>query len=133
MKQKLLHSLGPAIVLLLLASAFWILHHELRQYQYSDLMHALAKIPGNRLLLSFALTILSYVMLTGYDVLALRYVRHPLAYGRIALASFISYALSHNIGSSLFAGSAIRYRFYAAWGLSTVQIAKVVAFCTLTL
>jgi uncharacterized membrane protein YbhN (UPF0104 family) len=62
MKQKLLHSLGPAIVLSLLASAFWILHHELRHYHYADLMHALAKIPGNRLLLSFTLTILSYVI-----------------------------------------------------------------------
>jgi uncharacterized membrane protein YbhN (UPF0104 family) len=72
-------------------------------------------------------------MLTGYDALALRYIRYPLAYGRIALASFIGYALSHNIGLSLFTGSAIRYRFYAAWGLSTAQIAGVVAFCTLTL
>jgi uncharacterized membrane protein YbhN (UPF0104 family) len=132
MKKELLHSLGPVIVLLLLASAFWILHHELRHYQYSDIKQALAEIPRNRLLLSFGLTILSYVALTGYDVLALRYVRHLLAYGRIALASCISYALSHNIGSSLFAGSAIRYRIYAARGLSTVQIAKVVAFCTLT-
>lgn len=133
MKKKLLHSLGPVIVLLLLASAFWILHHELRQYQYSDIKQALAEIPRNRLLLSFALTILNYVVLTGYDVLALRYIRHPLAYGRIAVASFIGYALSHNIGLSIFTGSAVRYRFYAAWGLSTVQIAKVVAFCTLTL
>jgi uncharacterized membrane protein YbhN (UPF0104 family) len=133
MKQKLLHSLGPAIALALLAGAFWILHHELRHYHYADLRQALAAIPGDRLLLSVALTVLSYVMLTGYDALALRYIRRPLAYGRIALASFIGYALSHNIGSSLFTGSAIRYRFYAAWGLSTAQIAKVVAFCALTL
>ena len=104
-----------------------------RQYQYSDIKQALAEIPRNRLLLSFALTILNYVVLTGYDVLALRYIRHPLAYGRIAVASFIGYALSHNIGLSIFTGSAVRYRFYAAWGLSTVQITKVVAFCTLTL
>jgi len=109
MKKKLLHSLGPVIVLLLLASAFWILHHELRQYQYSDIKQALAEIPRNRLLLSFALTILNYVVLTGYDVLALRYIRHPLAYGRIAVASFIGYALSHNIGLSIFTGSAVRY------------------------
>jgi hypothetical protein len=46
MKKKLLHSLGPVIVLLLLASAFWILHHELRQYQYSDIKQALAEIPS---------------------------------------------------------------------------------------
>jgi uncharacterized membrane protein YbhN (UPF0104 family) len=108
MKLKLRHNLGPAIVLLLLASASWILHHELRPYHYSDITQALAEIPRNRLLLSFDLTVLSYVMPTGYDILALRYIRHPLAYGRIALASFIGYALSHNIGLSIVAGSAIR-------------------------
>jgi hypothetical protein len=133
MKQKLLHSLGPAIVPVLLAGAFWSLHHELRHYQYADLTQALAAIPENRLLLSFALTMLNYVMLTGYDALALRYIRHPLAYRRIALASFIGYTLSHNIGLSVFSGSAVRYRFYATWGLSTVQIAEVVACCILTL
>jgi uncharacterized membrane protein YbhN (UPF0104 family) len=133
MKQKLLHSLGPAIVLVLLAGAFWILHHELRHYHYADIKQALAAIPGNRLLLSFALTMLNYVVLTGYGVLALRYIRRPLAYRRIALASFIGYTLSHNIGLSVFSGSAVRYRFYATWGLSTVQIAVVVAFCALTL
>jgi uncharacterized membrane protein YbhN (UPF0104 family) len=133
MKQKLLRSLGPAIVLSLLAGAFWILHHELRHDHYADLRQALAKIPRARLRLALALTILSYLMLTGYDALALRYIRRPLAYGRIALASFIGYALSHNLGSSLFTGGAIRYRLYAAWGLSTAQIAQVVAFCTLTL
>jgi uncharacterized membrane protein YbhN (UPF0104 family) len=133
MKQKLLHSLGPAIVLSLLAGAFWMLHHELRHDHDADLTHALAAIPGTRLLLSVTLTLLSYVLLIGYDALALRYIRHPLAYGRIALASFSGYALSHNIGSSLLTGRAIRDRLYAAWGLSTVQIAEVVAFCTLTL
>jgi phosphatidylglycerol lysyltransferase len=131
--KKLPHSLGPVIVLVFLAGAFWILHHELRHYHYADITRALAEVPGNRLLLSFALTMLNYVVLTGYDALALRYIRRPLAYRRIALASFIGYALSHNIGLSIFTGSAVRYRLYAAWGLSTAQIAGVVAFGTMTL
>ena len=37
---------SPAVVLLLLASAFWILHHELRPCHYSDLTQALAEIPS---------------------------------------------------------------------------------------
>jgi phosphatidylglycerol lysyltransferase len=70
--------------------------------------------------------------MTGYDSLALKYIQHALAYSRIALASFIGYAFSNNIGFSMLAGASVRYRLYSAWGLSTLEITKVVAFCSLT-
>ena len=79
------------------------------------------------------LTVLSYAVMTGYDVLAIHYIRHPLAYSKIGMASFIGYAFSNNIGMSMIAGASLRYRLYSAWGLSTLQITQVVAFCTLTL
>jgi phosphatidylglycerol lysyltransferase len=131
MKKKFLYSVGPVIVLLLLAVAFWVLHHQLKEYHYQDIVRSLRAIPGPRLLLAFLLTILSYVVLTGYDVLALRYVQRPLPFGKIALASFIGHVFSYNIGLSVLGSSAVRYRLYSAWGLSAVEITKVVAFCTL--
>jgi phosphatidylglycerol lysyltransferase len=131
MKQKLLYSVGPVIVLLLLAVALWVLHHELKEYHYQDIARSLREIPGPRLLLALSLTVLSYMVLTGYDVLALRYIRRPLPFGKIALASFIGHVFSYNIGLSILGGSAVRYRLYSAWGLSAVEITKVVAFCTL--
>ncbi len=82
---------------------------------------------------AIGLTILSYAIMTGYDALALRYIRHQLAYSKIGFASFIGYAFSNNIGLSMIVGASVRYRLYSAWGLSTLQITQVVAFCTLTL
>jgi len=32
----------------------------------------------------------------------------------------------------MIAGASVRYRLYSAWGLSTLQITQVVAFCTLS-
>ena len=132
MKRSLLSLVSPAIVLGLLAIAVWVLQHQLRVFHYHDLTRSIAAIPRRRLCLALILTVLSYLVLTGYDVLALHYLRHPLKYGKIALASFIGYVFSYNIGLSILGASAVRYRFYSAWGLSAAEISKVVAFCTLS-
>ena len=55
-----------------------------------------------------------------------------MSYGRVAFASFCAYALSHNLGFAAVSGAAVRYRLYAHWGLTPLQIAKTVAFCSLT-
>jgi phosphatidylglycerol lysyltransferase len=132
MKSKLLHSLGPLLGLLLFSAALWVLHHELRAYHYRDIVRHVGELSPHRLLLALALTILGYVALTGYDALALRYIRHPLAYEKIALASFVGYAFSNSIGFATITGGSIRYRFYSAWGLSAVEVTSIVAFCGLT-
>jgi uncharacterized membrane protein YbhN (UPF0104 family) len=53
-------------------------------------------------------------------------------YGRVAFASFCAYSLSHNLGFAAVSGAAVRYRLYAHWGLTPLQIGKTVAFCSLT-
>ena len=133
MKIKFFKTLGPVFSLMLFSVAVWILYHELKSYHLNDIIRDLEAFKTRRLVVALLLTFLSYFIMTGYDVLALRYVRHPLAYSKIALASFIGCAFSNNIGLSMIAGASVRYRLYSAWGLSTLQITQVVAFCTLTL
>lgn len=72
------------------------------------------------------------MVLTGYDILACKYIRHPLPYSKIALAAATSYAVSNTVGFALFTGSAIRYRLYLLWGLSRVEIAQIIVFTNLS-
>ncbi|HEY5998304.1 MAG TPA: bifunctional lysylphosphatidylglycerol flippase/synthetase MprF [bacterium] len=119
--------------LALFGVAIAVLLHALRAYHLHDIAAAVRAIPGPRLAAAALLTCASYAVLTGYDVLAFRYLRNRLAYRRVALASFLSYAFANNTGSlSLIAGSGLRYRFYAGWGLSAAEIARVIAFCTVS-
>jgi phosphatidylglycerol lysyltransferase len=133
MKSAWRRILGPSLSFILFAAALWLLHNELRNYHLWDILAALESIPAGRLGAVAGLTILSYAVMTGYDVLAMRYIQYPLSYSKIGLASFIGYAFSNNIGMSMIAGASVRYRLYSAWGLSALQITQVVAFCTLTL
>ena len=123
----------PALLgLLLLAGAIFVVQREFRHLRLEDIKRALAAIPPRALWLGAGLTVLSYGVLTFYDRLATIYAGRRVSYGQAAFASFCAYALAHNLGFSAVSGAAVRYRLYAHWGLSTFQIAKVVAFCSLT-
>jgi phosphatidylglycerol lysyltransferase len=117
----------------LLAAAIWALHSELKTFHFQDALQSLHELPTRSILLCFLLTVLSYLVMSGYDLLALRYIRHPLAYPKIGMASFIGYAFSNNIGLSMLAGGSVRYRLYSSWGLTAFEITEVVGFCTLSL
>jgi phosphatidylglycerol lysyltransferase len=133
MKKKFVHAIGPLVGLVLFSIALWVLHHALKDYHYHDIARNLSELPLLCLLIAFGLTLLNYLIMSGYDLQALRYIHYQLPYHKTAIASFIGYAFSNNIGLSMLAGGSVRFRLYSAWGLSVEEITKVVVFCSLTL
>jgi phosphatidylglycerol lysyltransferase len=122
----------PFLGVLLFGLALWVLHRELKTVHYIDVVREIRALPPFRVVLALALAALGYLALTGYDAAGVRYIRHALPYSRTAMVSFISYAVSQNVGGSLVSGGSVRMRLYSQWGFSTVEITKVVAFCALT-
>ena len=108
------------------------LHHVLGQYRWQDILAHMRAIPASRLLGAVLLTGAGYGCLTLYDALGLRFAGARVAYPRLALISFMGYAIGHNVGLNTLSGGAVRYRAYSALGLSAKQIATVVALGTLT-
>ena len=127
-----LQRLNPVIALILFAAALWVLHDALHQVHYHHLLTQIRNIPAAHILSALGLTVISYTVMTGYDLLAIKYIRHSLDKRKVILASFISYAFSNTIGLSLLTSTSIRYRLYSTWGLSTEEIARLVAFTVLT-
>ncbi|MHC1752695.1 bifunctional lysylphosphatidylglycerol flippase/synthetase MprF [Humidesulfovibrio sp.] len=125
--------LGPALALGLLAVAVWALKAQLAGHDLQDIQRNLFEETDRDLLLALGLTAVNFIVLAGYDILALNYIGHPLPPHRPVLASFAGNAFSNTIGLSTLAGSTVRYRLYSSWGLSPGEIAKVVIFTTLTL
>jgi glycosyltransferase 2 family protein len=122
----------PLIGVALLCLAAFLLYRTLSRYSLDQLVTSVAAIPIGRLAAAGAFAAASYLCLTGFDWLALRYVGRPLPYPKVALASFTSLSLGHNIGFAAMSSGAVRYRFYSRWGLSGVEIAKVILFCGVT-
>jgi len=130
--KKAIRQLPALLGVALLAGAIWVVWKEFRHLKVADIRAALSAIPQRALLLAFVWTVLSYSVLTFYDRLGTIYAGHKVSYARVSFASFCAYALSHNVGFAAVSGAAVRYRLYAHWGLTPFQIAKVVAFCSLT-
>ncbi len=125
MKGKLRTIVGPLCVLAMLMGSLWLLHEDLKQYRLRDFLAGLTEIPATRIGLAIALTVLNYLILIGYDILGVKYIGQSLPLARIALCSFLSYAVGNCFGTFL-GGSTIRYRLYSIWGLSAVDIVKLV-------
>ncbi len=117
---------------LLFGLSIWAIASELRKYRWQDVVNSLTAIPNQYILLALAFTLLNYLLLTGYDTLAVRHLRQTLPYRKTALVAILSYAISNSVGFALLSGSAIRYKFYSAWGFSAAKIAQIITFCNLS-
>jgi phosphatidylglycerol lysyltransferase len=115
----------------LFITVLFALSHFLHDYHYSEIVDEIASTPWISLLFSLGLCVANYIVLTFYDALAIRYIKKDLSYRRTALASFISYTFSQNIGFALLSGGAVRYHLYSSWGFSTGEIGKIIAFTSL--
>lgn len=124
--KKYWHWVRVLIALAVIAGAIWLLFHQLKNVPPAEILDGARHIPAWRIAMAIGLTFLNYLILVGYDWAATRYVQHPLKLSRIAFASFICYAMSHNFGW-IIGGPASRYRLYSAAGLTMIEIVKLVA------
>ncbi|TRL41915.1 lysylphosphatidylglycerol synthase transmembrane domain-containing protein [Rhizobium straminoryzae] len=114
------------------ALAGYLLYVGLSKFTWDDIVRSVRAIPGRNMALALFYCALSYLCLTGFDWTGVRSVKSDLAYPRIALASFVSLGLGQTIGLAGLSSGAIRYRYYAHWGLSTEDVAKIVLLSGVT-
>ncbi|MHB8902143.1 MAG: lysylphosphatidylglycerol synthase domain-containing protein, partial [Thermoguttaceae bacterium] len=122
---------GRWLIVTVFAGSLWILYWDLAQYDLQDVSRQILEIPGWRLLAAVCLTVANYVVLIGYDVLALRAIQHPLSWPKTAFGSFTGFVSSYNLGP-LLGGSAVRFRLYSSWGLSPSEILQVLGMLGIT-
>ncbi len=131
--RGLLPWIGPLAALLVFGAVAYVLHGELARLHFDRVFAHLESIPRRRVLAALGTTALSYWVLSGYDVLALRYLRKRLRYGQILFTSFIACSFGHTLGFAAFTGGAIRFRLYASAGVTAVEVATIAAFASLSI
>jgi uncharacterized membrane protein YbhN (UPF0104 family) len=132
MHKQTLHWIAGALGFCLFAVAIWVLFREVRTFRFHEVLVHFSNLPAHRLVAALAFMVGNYLALTLYDTLALKYVGHVLPYRKTAMTSFIGYTFSHNIGFTFLTSGSVRYRFYSGWGVSTLDVAKIIAFCGIT-
>lgn len=125
-KRKITAWIPAVIGIVFFVLAAFVLHKELRQFHYHDIIASIEQVHIWRICASLFFTLLSYLALTLNEALLFKHFNHPLPYRKTALVSFISTTISHNIGYSVVTGGSLRYRFYSAMEVSTAEISSFI-------
>ena len=108
------------------------LYHEHRGLSLDEFVASFQAISFTSWLLAVGSTLIAYAALAAYDKLALDHLGHRISLWYITICSFTTYALSHNLGASVFSGAVVRYRAYRSKGLTPGEVGVLVAFCSFT-
>lgn len=120
------------ISLIIFTVSLFLLYNLEQDYQLNDIFLEIKQFAPSKILLAVLLTLVSYLLLTLYDYLAIRKLKSPLSYQQVAPVSFLAFTFSNTIGFSLLTGTSIRYKFYSELGLSGNNITQVVLACSVT-
>jgi len=121
--------------LLVFIGALALLHNELKNLSYDEIISTLQAIPSLRIAAALFLSLIYYILLGGYDIVAFKYInaKAPLKPKDILFTCFVSNVLGSNTGYSMLFGGSIRYRLYSIHDVSMVDVTKVLFFSSATI
>lgn len=129
--KRYLRYITPILITGIFCLAIYLLYHKLKAYSLSQIQESILQISWKRIWWSIGLTIINYIILIGYDWLALKAINKNLPLPQVGLVSFIGQAVSYNFGA-LLGGTSVRFRFYSSWGFTIAEVVKLVLMLAVT-
>jgi phosphatidylglycerol lysyltransferase len=131
--ERVSRTLPALIGLVCFIAALVVLNRELDSLTWAALSADIVRRSPWQITAAVVLTAINYAVLTGYDFIALEYIGRRLPRLRVAMTSFIAYAVANNVGLSVLSGVSVRYRFYARWGVTGEELSRMVFSYSVTL
>ncbi|HRJ68269.1 MAG TPA: lysylphosphatidylglycerol synthase domain-containing protein [Beijerinckiaceae bacterium] len=132
-RRTAMQRLGALASAALFIMALVVLYLVISELDFDEVKAVFGRTSREQLLMALGLTVLSYLMLTGYDALALwQLAKGQVRYRLTALASFTSFAVSFTLGFPLITAATVRYWVYSAVGLGPGVIASLTLIAGLT-
>ncbi len=126
--QRFQRFLFPLITATLFLLSLFAIGHMLDEMTLEKVISELSRLSYRQISLALLCTAASYWVLSGYDWMALRYLGRQLPYVTVVWATFCSCAISYTVGVNLLSGGSVRYRIYAAAGLSAGDVVRITLF-----
>jgi uncharacterized membrane protein YbhN (UPF0104 family) len=118
-------------VLGIIAFCAWIVRGKLKNITWEQIVESVGNIPPSQILLAVMITALNFIVLTGYDWIAVTYLKKKLSLSKIMVGAVVGYAFSNIVGWML-GGTAVRYRLYSRWGFTFMDIVAFIPLLTVT-
>jgi glycosyltransferase 2 family protein len=124
--------LGTAAGLILFLISAVVLYFIVRELDADDIRTAFAAASLRQIMLAILFTVISYLLLTGYDAIGFRQLGYKVPYRTTALGSYTSYSVSFTLGFPLITGGTVRYWIYSAAGIGAKSIASLTLIAGVT-
>lgn len=124
--------IGPVASILIFSVSLAVLWHILKELRPDELWTAFSSSGRDQIWMAAGLVCLSYLLLTGYDALALKRLGLRIPYRTTALASYTSYSVSFTLGFPLVTAGTVRYWIYAPRGVRAAEVASLTVIAGLT-
>lgn len=128
-RWRWLGPLASTVIFIASLAVLWLIISEMEPGQVASAFHDASR---RQIGLALGFTALSYLLLTGYDALALRRLGLSIPYRSTALASFTSYSVSFTLGFPIVTGGTVRYWIYSAKGIRASEVARLTVIAGLT-
>lgn len=101
-----------------------LLFNMLRNLEWQEVVQALQGFGALTLLAAAGITLVSYLVFGGYDLVGRWYTGHKLPVRQIVPLTFVCYAFNLNLGAWV-GGIALRFRLYSRLGLDVATITRI--------
>lgn len=108
-----------------------LLYFLLRDMEWADVRQALQSYSLSVLAACVGITVLSYLLLSSFDLLGRYQTRHGLPVVQVLPRAFVCYSFNLNFGAWV-GGIALRYRLYSKLGLSVPVITGILSISIMT-
>jgi uncharacterized membrane protein YbhN (UPF0104 family) len=108
-----------------------IVRKKLAHFTWEQVWDGIVNIPPHQIGMAFAFTALNFIVLTGYDWIAVHYLKKDIPIRKIMVGAIVGYALS-NVFGWIFGGTAVRFRLYTRWGFSWLDVIAFVSVISVT-
>jgi glycosyltransferase 2 family protein len=120
-----------AVVFAIVATCAIALRSKLQAITLEQLIAGMKNVPVTQLVLAVAVTALNFVLLSGYDWIAITYLRKKLPWQKVMSGAIIGYAFS-NVFGWMIGGTSVRYWLYARWGFHIIEILAFITVLSVT-
>ncbi|MEQ1830464.1 MAG: lysylphosphatidylglycerol synthase domain-containing protein [Pirellula sp.] len=120
-------------IIAIMCVAFWLVKWKLQKagVTWEQVRTGIGNVPYWQIGFALGLTVLNYLILTGYDWIAVRHLRKELPMSKIMTGAIVGYSYGNVLGW-LLGGNAVRYRLYSSWGFSLLEIVAFVSILATT-
>ncbi len=130
-RNRVKATLGVAASVLIACLAAYVLYRTFQRISLADVVDNMRKVPAARLVLAAACAFGALAMLSLYEIVVVRYVKHCIGRAKPMITALITFPLGHAVGQAMLSGGALRYRMYTPAGFSATEVGATVLLCNL--